>query len=412
MNINSFSTYSRELIFLRTLFWATMLVAPSCCILRAQSPSSTIELRIIVVDSPALADRTVQRLKSGEDFATLARKLSIDPTSSDGGSMGRVDPSALRSEFREALKGLAPGQITKVIRVSSGYAILKVVRSGDVDPLPDQNLQDRSPARILPSAATGTIRYAPYVGGIGEADLAFRDFAKPEGWSQDPRVSCQIRQQSLASVTQYIEKSLDPANPEGVAHGSPLDIIQMHYALANVYSYQGQMDKAIGEWLTAYQIAASQLPGEVPELEEVLGIVYLHKSEMDNDVYRHPGEQCIFPPRSNQSYAKPGASEKAIEYLLKYLQRKPDALDVKWLLNLAYMTLGKYPASVPPQYLIPPSIFESSEDVGRFVDVAPAAGLDSFSMAGGMIVDDFEQNGLFDVVTSDSNLCGPMHYFH
>jgi hypothetical protein len=179
-----------------------------------------------------------------------------------------------------------------------------------------------------------------------------------------------------------------------------------------VFAYQGEMDKAIDEWLAAYQVASSQLNGAMPELEEVLGIAYLHKSEMDNDVYRHPGDQCVFPPRVNQSYSKPADSQKAIEYLLKYLQRNPQALDAKWLLNLAYLTLGKYPAGVPQPYLIAPSIFESTEDVGRFIDVAPAAGINLYSMSGGLIVDDFERNGLYDIVTSDFGQCAPMHFFH
>ena len=76
------------------------------------------------------------------------------------------------------------------------------------------------------------------------------------------------------------------------------------------------------------------------------------------------------------------------------------------------MTLGKYPDGVPAQYLIPPSVFESKEKVGRFVDVAPAVGLNLVSMAGGIIVDDFENNGLLDVVTSSYNVCEHMHYFH
>jgi tetratricopeptide (TPR) repeat protein len=376
-------------------------------ILWAQGAPNTVELQIIVVDSAAKADRIVERLKGGEDFAALARELSVDPTSSDGGSMGWVDPSALRSELRDALKGIATGQITRVVRLPSGYAVLKVIPPGNPD-----TLQNTSPARILPSASTGAIRYAPNVGGKGEADLAFRNFSKPEGWSQDLHALCQIRQQSMASAIETVKKSLDPANPDGVAHGRPLDVIQMHYALANLYAYQGQMEEAIEEWQAAYQIAASQLTGAMPELEEVLGTAYLHKSEMDNDVYRQPSDRCIFPPRSSHSYAKPAASEKAIEYLLKYLQRNPGALDVKWLLNLAYMTLGKYPAGVPQPYLIPPSSFESTEDVGRFTDVAPAAGINLYSMSGGLIVDDFERTGLFDIVTSDFGQCAPMHYFH
>ena len=33
-------------------------------------------------------------------------------------------------------------------------------------------------------------------------------------------------------------------------------------------------------------------------------------------------------------------------------------------------------------------------------------------MAGGVIVDDFENNGLLDVVTSSYDQCEPLHYFH
>ncbi len=405
----SFLLFRKDTIpfFGSLIFLLLLLSLGTASPLRGENAATAVDVRIIVVDSFAKADSVVRRLNNGEDFSTVAREVSIDPTSSAGGSMGRVEPSSLRSELRDVLVGVAPGQITGIVRVPSGYAILKVSAASDRD-----IAQNTSPAAILSSAATGTIRYAPNVGGKGEADLAFRNFSKPEGWSQDLNALCRIRQQSLVSVIDTVKKSLDPANPEGVMQGRPLDVIQMRYALANLYAYQGQMDPAIEQWQSAYQIASSQLIGAMPELEEVLGIAYLHKSEMDNDVYRKPGEQCIFPPRSNTSYAKPAASEKAVEFLLKYLERNPGAFDVKWALNLAYMTLGKYPDRVPRQYLIPPTVFESSEDVGRFTDVAPAAGINLYSMSGGLIVDDFERNGLFDIVTSDFGQCAPMHYFH
>ena len=71
-----------------------------------------------------------------------------------------------------------------------------------------------------------------------------------------------------------------------------------------------------------------------------------------------------------------------------------------------------YPAGVPKDALIPLAPFESSEDVGRFKDVATQAGLKLFSMAGGITVDDFDGHGLFDVVTSSMDQCAPMHFFH
>ena len=179
-----------------------------------------------------------------------------------------------------------------------------------------------------------------------------------------------------------------------------------------LHAYQGEMAQAVAEWEIAYRIASSDVPRAMPLMEEVLGVGYLHKSEMDNDVYRNPGDRCIFPMRPDLHYAQTAASAKAIQYFTKYLERKPDDIEVKWLLNLAYMTLGKYPSGVPQQYLLPLSAFTSGETIGRFTDVAPQAGLNLFAMASGVVVDDFENNGLFDVVTSTYDACEPMHYFH
>src|SRR5262245_12829436 len=76
------------------------------------------------------------------------------------------------------------------------------------------------------------------------------------------------------------------------------------------------------------------------------------------------------------------------------------------------MNDGGYPVRVPPAYLIPPAVFTSAEDVGRFRDVAPQAGLNVIATAGGVIVDDFTGNGRFDLVSSNVDSCAPMHYFH
>ncbi len=62
--------------------------------------------------------------------------------------------------------------------------------------------------------------------------------------------------------------------------------------------------------------------------------------------------------------------------------------------------------------MIPPTVFESKENVGRFIDVAPRAGLNVVSMANGLVVDDFDNDGLLDVMISSYNLCEPLHYFH
>jgi len=390
-----------------------LLLACSCLLLLLQNsfsqnkPSEQLALRIIVVSSAEDAQSIRRRLQQGGDFASIAAQQSLDPSADQGGLMGKVSLATIRPELREAVLSLTPGEISKVVRVPLGYAILKVV--------PESELGSKD-SPYAPSnsgtASTGSVKYTLTVGGWNDAEQAFANFDKLEGWNQDPQQICKVRQQSLTAQKKVTEAFLSASKPGALASQPPIDVMNAHFSLAEINSYQGNMDAAVEEYKMAYQIAMSAVPKAVPQMTEALGIAYLHKSEMANDVYRAPGERCLLPMRPTNAYAKTADSELAVDYFSKYLAAKPDELEVRWLLNYAYMTLGAYPEKVPQKYLIPPSAFASAEDVGRFVDVAAKAGLNLFSMAGGLIVDDFENNGRLDVVTSSFDNCGPMHYFH
>src|SRR3954471_8766855 len=95
-------------------------------------PSAGVPLRLIVVNSAAEAEAIAQRLKSGADFAVLAREKSVDATSVDGGLLGTVDPATLRAELRTALQGLGAGQVSGVFRLPSGFAIVKVLPASEM----------------------------------------------------------------------------------------------------------------------------------------------------------------------------------------------------------------------------------------------------------------------------------------
>lgn len=173
------------------------------------------------------------------------------------------------------------------------------------------------------------------------------------------------------------------------------------------------MDKAIRNSQAAYDIAASHAFSEDErELEEKLGIAEMRRGENENCINNRNAESCIFPLSAKACHRFTSGSENAIRHFLNCLRRNPKDLELKWLLNISYMTLGKYPREVPGEYLIPPKVFESREEVGRFVDVAPSHGLDILSMAGGVIMDDFDNDGFLDVVTSSLDACGSLHYFH
>jgi tetratricopeptide (TPR) repeat protein len=394
--------------FVRSIGVVLALAAP----LMTQSslpapPQNAIPLRILVVESVAEAQRLYERLKNGEDFAVLAKEKSTDPTAESGGYMGPTDPATLRAELRDSLAGVKPGGISSVAHISSGYAILQVLPPESVVQMEQEN-RDRAAAL----SAIGSVKYTPNVSGIGEAESALFRSPKPAGWAQDLRQICESRKQTLANATQKMEAQVGPANAAALAGLPPVDVTQEYYALGELYAYPGEMDNAIAQYKKALDVAAAKAPALLPQIEEELGIAYLHKSEMDNGVYRGQGDHCVLPLRQEAVFAKKEASREAIGYFRKFLEKVPDDLTARWLMNYAYMTVGEYPSGVPQAFLIPPSAFASKEDAPHFVDVAAAAGLDAFSMAGGVIVDDFENNGLLDVVKSSMNMCEHLHYFH
>jgi tetratricopeptide (TPR) repeat protein len=395
-----------------TLACALLSLAFLCFRSSAQMTPTTHELalRIIVAADESTASDILERLAKGEDFGALAKQKSIDPTGQAGGYTGLVDPSSLLPELREALQGLVTGQLSKIVHIPEGYAILEIVPSSQA--AASENAARNQPAALSALQGPGAIRFTPDVSGIIETQSALVKSAKPPGWGQDLKEVCQTRTDTYRNAIKRMESMLSPSSSAQLSGQDSLDLTQEYYGLGQLYAYAGKMDEAIGEYLKGYEIAKDLSPDVVPTFDQELGVAYLHQSEMKNGIYDAPGDRCLIPPPANMSFQKKEDSLKAIEYFQKYLEKAPNDLAIRWLLNYAYMTIGRYPEGVPKQFLIPLSAFESKEPAPHFVDVAEKAGLRLKSMAGGVIVDDFENNGLLDVVTSSMNMCEHLHYFH
>jgi hypothetical protein len=142
-----------------------------------------------------------------------------------------------------------------------------------------------------------------------------------------------------------------------------------------------------------------------------LSLAHLRLGETQNCVLSHTSESCLFPIEGEGVHRLPMGSTQAVKHLLLLLDRDPGNLPARWILNIAYMTLGTYPDEVPAAYLIPPSAFESEEEFPRFAEIAPNLSLDVMSLAGGMITDDFDGDRLLDVVVSEWNPGGQLRYF-
>src|SRR5262249_32779832 len=147
----------------------------------------------------------------------------------------------------------------------------------------------------------GNIRYSPNIAGAPEADAAFQAYPKAAGWPQDLKAICQARQQSIAKTVDRLSRLLDdPAQDQ--RNASSTDPAQMLYVLGQLGAYQGHMDEMIRRWEGAYKNVPKENTETALQLEEALGVAYLHKSEMENGVYTKPGERCTIPPAKNGAY--------------------------------------------------------------------------------------------------------------
>ena len=68
----------------------------------------------------------LKQLKDGAAFDEIAKKSSDGPSAADGGALGTFERGKLAKELEDRTFAMKAGEITDVIRVKQGYAILKV----------------------------------------------------------------------------------------------------------------------------------------------------------------------------------------------------------------------------------------------------------------------------------------------
>ena len=164
------------------------------------------------------------------------------------------------------------------------------------------------------------------------------------------------------------------------------------------------------------QLNRDEAPPElVAESTFWLGVAYMRQGETQNCCLRHLPESCILPLQEGAVHTQQDPSRGAIWSFIKTLQStrasEPVHLAARWLLNIAYMTVGRYPEQVPKPYLLSPHFFESEEQIPRFQNIAPELGLDTFDLSGGAIADDFDNDGYLDIVVSTWNTVGQIRFF-
>jgi parvulin-like peptidyl-prolyl isomerase len=91
-----------------------------------QQPESR-DVRHILVPKKALADQLYAQLKSGGNFAALAKKYSKDPGSASNGGKLTVSKGQTVPEFDKTTFALKKGELSKPIKTQYGYHIIQAL---------------------------------------------------------------------------------------------------------------------------------------------------------------------------------------------------------------------------------------------------------------------------------------------
>ena len=141
-------------------------------------------------------------------------------------------------------------------------------------------------------------------------------------------------------------------------------------------------------------------------------VCHLRDGELLNCLSNHTSESCLLPIQGGGIHLWQNGSRQAIPILTNLLTEFPSDLSARWLLNIAHMTVGEYPAGVPAPWLIPPATFASDYDIKRFPEVGAATGLAVRELSGGSVIEDFDGDDLLDVMVTSIGLRDQMHFFH
>jgi peptidyl-prolyl cis-trans isomerase C len=88
--------------------------------------------------------QTIERIKKGEDFGTLATALTEDPSGKqDGGDLGYFTRDQMVPEFAEVAFNLEKGQISGPVKTAFGWHVLKVEDKRMREPPPFEQVRDQ-----------------------------------------------------------------------------------------------------------------------------------------------------------------------------------------------------------------------------------------------------------------------------
>ena len=183
---------------------------------------------------------------------------------------------------------------------------------------------------------------------------------------------------------------------------------RLRHRYAHELLYAGNVEESIRQLNTLIQDQTLRLPRVSRQSRPVfnlLGLAYLRLGERENCIEAHSAASCILPIRGAGVHTDPEGSRNAVQIYRHIARRFPRDLQSRWLLNVAHMTLGQYPDGIShPRLRISGIEADGNSPIKQFRDVAGPLGVNHGAIAGGVSVEDFDNDGFLDILTTSYGL--------
>jgi ASPIC and UnbV/FG-GAP-like repeat len=198
----------------------------------------------------------------------------------------------------------------------------------------------------------------------------------------------------------------------GIPDFKKLELLFSKYAILNAEGENGKAYELLGEMRAWVEKSPNLASASLYTVIFNQGVVAMRRGENENCIMCRGESSCILPIVPAAVHTNPNGSRTAIRHFTEYLRVFPQDLGARWLLNLAHMTLGEYPDKVDTRYLVPlDNFFRSEFNIGKFRDIGHRVGVDRFNMAGGAIMEDFDNDGWLDLATTSHEPTETMTYY-
>jgi hypothetical protein len=180
----------------------------------------------------------------------------------------------------------------------------------------------------------------------------------------------------------------------------------------------GRVDDAIAD-LTAARDQAAALKADdetfhkwYDRASQLLATTWMRKGELDNCVSDGSGEACLVPFTDLGEHVQVEGMNNAIRVLAEALDAGMlHELVPVWLLNVSHMALGTFPDEVPAAWRAPDGALQPEASLPVWPNIAPAVGLREPGLAGSAALQDFDGDGLIDLLVSSQLPTGGMRLY-